>query len=361
MRRPTPARCSRRSASSRAISPRFSLSPSCLGSPPCSKDSGEPCASPLPFESTRSMRAGASPRPTATYTRAVRFGAWNSSMRCDTCFLTAPSLIARARAHAAPVGGLVRQARLAAGLTQAELAGSEMTKALISHIEHGRVRPSLRTLHVIARRLGRDVHEFLDEADPQVRQKRVAADLLAAEAAATQGQWDEVERRAKAALRMDPPHGQRMTLLRLQSWAEVEGGRFEAALDLTDRLFREADPDTDAFEIMEGHHARGLVYGRTGDAHLAVQELERGREIMERAEVRDPAARGRLLVALGTAYRRTNRTAKAITTYETALALGAQSEQLRVAAQSFMGVGAALYDSGELEGAIANYARALEL
>src|SRR5205823_13513750 len=34
---------------------------------------------------------------------------------------------------------------------------------------------------------------------------------------------------------------------------------------------------------------------------------------------------------------------------------------LRVAAESFMGVGAALYDSGELEGAIANYARALEL
>jgi tetratricopeptide (TPR) repeat protein len=66
-------------------------------------------------------------------------------------------------------------------------------------------------------------------------------------------------------------------------------------------------------------------------------------------------------VALGTAYRRTNRTAKAIATYETALALGAQSEQLRIAAESFMGVGAALYDTGELEGAIANYARALEL
>ncbi|TMG53538.1 MAG: helix-turn-helix transcriptional regulator, partial [Chloroflexi bacterium] len=60
---------------------------------------------------------------------------------------------ARERAQAAPVGGLVRQARLAAGLTQAELAGAEMTKALISHIEHGRVRPSLRTLHVIAPRL----------------------------------------------------------------------------------------------------------------------------------------------------------------------------------------------------------------
>ena len=268
---------------------------------------------------------------------------------------------ARERAQAAPVGGLVRQARLAAGLTQAELAGAEMTKALISHIERGRVRPSLRTLHVIAPRLGRDVHEFLDEADPQVRQKRVAADLLASEAAASQGRWDEVELRTKAALRMDPPHGQRMTLLRLQSWAEVEGGRFEAALDLTDHLFREADPDADAFEIMQAHHARGVAYGRTGDTHLAVQELERGREIMERAEVRDPAARGRLLVALGTAYRRSNRTAKAIATYEAALALGAQSEQLRVAAESFMGVGAALYDSGELEGAIANYARALEL
>ena len=242
----------------------------------------------------------------------------------------------------------MRQARLEAGLTQAELAGAEMTKALISHIEHGRVRPSLRTLGVIARRLGRDVHEFLDDADPQVRQKRVTADLLAAEAAATQGQWDEVERRTKAALELDPPHGQRMTLLRLQSRSATERGRFEAALDLTDRLLQAADPDADAFEIMQAHHVRGVAYGHSGDTHLAVQELERAREVMERAEIRDPSARGRLLVALGTAYRRTNRTAKAITTYEDALAIGAQSEHLRIAAQSFMGKGAALYDSGEL-------------
>src|SRR5207237_9209718 len=97
-----------------------------------------------------------------------------------------------------------------------------MTKARISHIEHGRVRPSLRTLHVIAPRLGRDVHEFLDEADPQARQTRVAADLITAEAAASQGRWEDVELRTKAALRMDPPHGQRMTLLSPQTWADAE-------------------------------------------------------------------------------------------------------------------------------------------
>jgi tetratricopeptide (TPR) repeat protein len=47
------------------------------------------------------------------------------------------------------------------GLTQADLAGQDFSKAFISHIEHGRTRVSLRAAAIIAARLGVDIAELL--------------------------------------------------------------------------------------------------------------------------------------------------------------------------------------------------------
>ena len=91
--------------------------------------------------------------------------------------------MARAKRRAAApltVGTRIRAARLAAGLTQEELGGTELTKGFISQVELDRVRPSLRSLQIIATRLGRDVHEFLDEDDPQLTTKRASVHHLAA-------------------------------------------------------------------------------------------------------------------------------------------------------------------------------------
>jgi tetratricopeptide (TPR) repeat protein/DNA-binding XRE family transcriptional regulator len=54
----------------------------------------------------------------------------------------------------------VRQARLKAGLSMAQVAGSELTRQAVHLIETGKIRPSPRTLQVIARRLGVPAHSF---------------------------------------------------------------------------------------------------------------------------------------------------------------------------------------------------------
>src|SRR5260370_38153787 len=55
----------------------------------------------------------------------------------------------------------VRRARLEAGLTMAELAGSDLTRQAVSLIETGKARPSMRTLEIFASRTGRPVDSFL--------------------------------------------------------------------------------------------------------------------------------------------------------------------------------------------------------
>lgn len=62
------------------------------------------------------------------------------------------------------LGQRIKEARLAAGLSQSQLCGDTITRNMLSRIEHGTVRPSMTTLRFLAERLGKPVSYFLDEA-----------------------------------------------------------------------------------------------------------------------------------------------------------------------------------------------------
>ncbi len=59
------------------------------------------------------------------------------------------------------IGQRIRDARTQRGVTQRELAGSDFTRELISQIESGRCQPSLKTLTILAQRLGQTIQDFI--------------------------------------------------------------------------------------------------------------------------------------------------------------------------------------------------------
>ena len=61
------------------------------------------------------------------------------------------------------LGEKLRQARLEAGLSQKQLCGGEITRNMLSLIEHGSAKPSMKTLQYLAGRLGKSVSYFLEE------------------------------------------------------------------------------------------------------------------------------------------------------------------------------------------------------
>lgn len=61
------------------------------------------------------------------------------------------------------LGEKIRKARLEAGLSQRQLCGEEITRNMLSQIEHGTARPSMKTLQFLAHRLGKSVSYFLEE------------------------------------------------------------------------------------------------------------------------------------------------------------------------------------------------------
>lgn len=61
------------------------------------------------------------------------------------------------------LGKKLKNARLEAGLSQRQLCGEEITRNMLSQIEHGTARPSMDTLRYLAARLGKPVSYFLEE------------------------------------------------------------------------------------------------------------------------------------------------------------------------------------------------------
>lgn len=65
------------------------------------------------------------------------------------------------------IGQSIRDARTQRGMTQRELAGSHFTRELISQIESGRCQPSLKTLTILAQRLGQTIQDFIPASDSE--------------------------------------------------------------------------------------------------------------------------------------------------------------------------------------------------
>jgi len=73
------------------------------------------------------------------------------------------------------IGTRIRAARLAAGLTQQELAGDRYTKAYVSALELGHAKPSMAALDYLAPRLGTRPDRLI--GDDSERWTRLDADL----------------------------------------------------------------------------------------------------------------------------------------------------------------------------------------
>src|ERR671922_2048620 len=101
------------------------------------------------------------------------------------------SLTPLATSQRAPsgLGTRLRQLRVAAGLTQSELAGDRVSKEYVSQIERGKTRPTRETLAWIGERLGVDV-SYPETGQTWNEYAEVEAAVMRAEAGGGRAQFD---------------------------------------------------------------------------------------------------------------------------------------------------------------------------
>jgi Helix-turn-helix. len=155
------------------------------------------------------------------------------------------------------IGARIRQARLRAGLTQAQLAGDRYTKSYVSALESGSSRPSLAALNYLAARLDIPATVLLTgEADQWTR---LEGDVLLAS-----GRWQEAldiyDRHLADApgrsARAELLRGRAEALLRLDRGPEAASAGSEAA-EIFDRLGRESDAALARFWVASGEYLQG--------------------------------------------------------------------------------------------------------
>src|SRR5438876_5069476 len=141
------------------------------------------------------------------------------------------------------LGERVRQLRVAAGLTQTDLAGDRFSKEYVSQIERGKTRPTRETIEWLSVKLGVDAG-FLEKGVSADERSRVEAMLSRAEALTSAQQFEEaieeLESSRTAVLATGAPEIEYRALT-AEAWARMEGGEVKPALQLLERCRTIAD------------------------------------------------------------------------------------------------------------------------
>jgi tetratricopeptide (TPR) repeat protein len=135
------------------------------------------------------------------------------------------------------LGERVRQLRVAAGLTQTDLAGERFSKEYVSQIERGKTRPTRETIEWLAAKLGADAG-FLERGVSTDERSRVEGMLARAEALANAHRYDEAIdelENSRTAVLATGAIELEARALSTEAWARMERGEVKPALQLLER------------------------------------------------------------------------------------------------------------------------------
>ncbi|TMC91184.1 MAG: tetratricopeptide repeat protein [Chloroflexi bacterium] len=226
--------------------------------------------------------------------------------------MTMPSSLEAAnvgKAVAARVGTNIREVRTKLGMTQAQLAAPEFSISYISAIERGKIRPSLKALSILARRLDVPL-TFLLEGSPA----------------------GAAEARAVGYSPADSGPDQKIDVDLLQASVLIQQGAYEEAKELlapiqaeritTDQVYRavtQAESLNDSESIERARNLLGRAYFLLYNYTLAMENHLRSNTAIENSQINDPVFALDVYSNLANDYFRQGDLEKAVAFYHRAL------------------------------------------
>jgi tetratricopeptide (TPR) repeat protein len=205
------------------------------------------------------------------------------------------------------LGERLRQLRVAAGLTQTELAGDRFSKEYISQIERGKTRPTQETIEWLAVRLGVDA-AFLASGVSADERARAEAILARAEALTENRDYDAAVEEFGHALSPVLATGAvelRVRALSGEAWARAQRGEIRDAI----RLLEEARGNVEGPEFADVDRAEilfrlGVCRTLLSSIATAVGLFNEALALAERSPLPSDTLRANILTWRSRCYRR---------------------------------------------------------
>jgi tetratricopeptide (TPR) repeat protein len=166
----------------------------------------------------------------------------------------------------ATLGTRVRNARLAKGLTQSEVAAGDASTAYISRIESGHRRPDGRLLEKIAARLDTTLEQLLHGIDAS-RKAELTLNLDYAELSLASGQPEDTLTRTAEVLEQDGPPELHGRARHLRAAALESSGDLDAAINAFEEL---VSAPTGGLDWLVAAIALSRCYRESGDLARAI-------------------------------------------------------------------------------------------
>jgi tetratricopeptide (TPR) repeat protein len=236
------------------------------------------------------------------------------------------------------LGERLRQLRVAAGMTQTELAGDRFSKEYVSQIERGKTRPTGETIEWLAGRLGVDPH-FLANGVSADERGRVDAALARADALLEARRNDEAlaefEQVRPAMLATGLPELE-VRALSGEATVRMRCGEVRDAIALLERA--RALTETSSFSDVERSDVLfrlGVARFKLNSVQTAIGLFDEALKVAERSEIPSDQLRSNILAWRSRCYRRRRDLEAAREDVERALELAESLNDTRTAADVY--------------------------
>jgi len=263
------------------------------------------------------------------------------------------SLAAEDRDLAQQIGARLRAARQRAGLTQQQVAAGRYTKAYVSALENGLIKPSMAALRFLAVRLGTTPSDLL--SDPVERWARIESEIRLAS-----GDWQSAIDGFQSLLDQDPQGVERARTLLGLAEAHYRLGKaaetIRAASEADERFARAGlreESQRARYWLAAGHH----MGDNPVEAKTLLEQL-----LSEHSEAAPllPDFRVRLLIALATVLTNAGEPKQALLLLEQARGIGADLDDRR-RATLYSSLAFGYRATGDMEAAIRTGLQSLTL
>ena len=237
------------------------------------------------------------------------------------------------------IGERIRKARLESGLSQAQLGAPHFTRAYLSAIELGKVRPAMKSLEFLADKLGKPASYFLEDPEADRRRGEQAAIVARSSQLISEGKAAEAIELLETLLKRVTSPAERASLHRSLGRAYTQDRRAPDAVSVLNEALRFFKAVDDSEQIARTRSQLGAAMLELRTYVEAQQELESALAFMSKSDVRDPLLKVHTLYNLGVSFYMRGDYRSAAQQFDRAEREGADVGDLRWQAGLFAGMG----------------------